>query len=170
MQQETLDDFKSLDIVFEQTQWAFEEGYRRSDVIDTKCAAVLGASSFLLAGEAVLQSTFASHPHGACMHTIAQWLAVLIAVSFFVVVVLAGVGMRPREWSTSPIPSILKDKYLNQDPREAKLKLMNERLSNIDDNAKIIKSKTSVMVASFFALAVEAVLLSVVLILAAVNL
>lgn len=169
-QQQFTDDVPSLDVVYDQAQWAMDRAHADADGIDAKSGVVLGASSFLLAGIAALQVAIGSHvvslPRGAPTPTweiASRWLAGLAALSFLAVVAFSGLAMWPRKFSVAPTPVELRDLYLKAPGRKTKAIVMHARVDHYQETMDKVNRKADHMTKAFFALALEALLVAIIL-------
>jgi len=173
-QQQYVDDAPSLDVLHEQAEWATDRVYEQADGIDAKSGVVLLASSFLLAGVTALQVAIGSHV--ATLRPVtptpwweitSRWIVGVVAFTFLTVLGLSLAAMWPRKFDIAPKPKKLRKKYLDKPEQVTKVVVMNARVDIYKKIVSKVELKSQFMVLSFFALAVEGVLLVVILMIAA---
>lgn len=173
-QQQYVDDAPSLDVVHEQVEWALDQVYEQANGIDAKSGVVLLASSLLFAGVTALQAAIGSHVAALRPGTpmpwweiAARWIAGGVAITFLAVLGLSLAAMWPRKFAMAPKPKKLRKKYLGKPERVTKAIVMNARVDIYNPTVRKVELKSLLMVLSFFAVAIEGILLVVILMIVA---
>ncbi len=90
-------------------------------------------------------------------------MAGLAALSFLAVVAFSGLAMWPRKFSVAPTPVELRDLYLKAPGRKTKAIVMHARVDHYQETMDKVNRKADHMTKAFFALALEALLVAIIL-------
>ena len=145
----------SLQIVFEQTEKALDRQFEQVSSLDTKLSILLGAAGIIFAALLSIASTLANVCVSQKVLFGSGTLLILLSL------ISAALGYRVYRFHRPPNPRVLRTDYIVKEDEETKLSIIDESLSGLDRNQRVIAEKISYIRSAFFFLGSGIMLLAV---------